>query len=167
MSHGWEASTGAIVHCVWSQVEKTICPLALRKDPCEPLLMDHYSFLQPWHCTGFELMAGCHKKFISSPFSPKVSRGLVWGDQPWPNKKISVSAHKARQRYEWPSLSHLATQSREHCMKSATEVRRRLREKRMLQGGPVFTGRQALFNANRRFPEGWNDSVSFTLYTRS
>lgn len=72
--------------------------LPWKRTPCEPLLMDHYSFLQPWHCPGFELMAVCHKKFISSHLSREVSLGLVWGDQPWLNKKISVSGHKARHK---------------------------------------------------------------------
>lgn len=44
------------------------------------------------------------QKFITDHFSPEVSWGLGWSDQPRPNKKISVSGHKARQRHEGPSL---------------------------------------------------------------
>ena len=74
------ASTGAIVHCVWSRVEKTICPFALKKDPL--WASSHGPLQLPSTLTLHRLWTDVclSQKFITDHFSPEVSWGfrLKW-----------------------------------------------------------------------------------------
>lgn len=79
-----------------SSQESVVWPFAPRRTSYKLFLTATLVLFK--HLTGFELEVVCDKK--SFFFSIEVSWGLERSDQPWANKKISVSEHNRTQRHE-------------------------------------------------------------------